>query len=84
MLLMFNIYKQYTNANPPSVPFLTVTVFYTSYDSKRRSHDAWVGEVIDTRMIKHPVRTRHHSRATLSLPPQDECRHDEEMTPARP
>ena len=84
MLLMFNIYKQYTNANPPLVPYLTVTIYDTSYDSKRSSHDAGVAEVIDTGMIQHPVRTRHHSRGTLSLPLQDERRHDEEMTPACP
>ena len=84
MLLMFNIYKQYTNANPPPVPCLTVTVFDASYDSKKPSHDARVGEAIDIGMIQHPVRTRHHSRGMLSLPPQDERRHDEEMTPERP
>ena len=81
---MFNIYKQYSNANPPPVPCLTVTVYDASYDSKRSSHDARVGEVIDNVMIQPPVRTRHHSRGTLSLPHQDERRHDEEMTTALP
>ena len=82
MSLMFNIYKQYTNANPP-VPCLTVTVYDASYDSKRPSHDDRVGEVIDTVMMWHPVRTRHRSRGTLSQPPLYERRHDEEMTRAR-
>ena len=54
---MFNIYKQYSNANPPPVPCLTVTVYNASYDSKRLSHDARVGEVIDNVMMWHPVRT---------------------------
>ena len=58
MPLMFYIYKQYTNVNPLPVPCLTVTVYDASYDSKRPSHDTQVGEVIDTVMIQHPVRTR--------------------------
>ena len=61
---MFNIYKQYSNANPPPVPCLTVTVYDATYDSKRPSHDARVGEVIDNVMMWHPVRTQHHSPGT--------------------
>ena len=83
MSLIFKIYKHYCNANPPPVPCLTVTVYDASYDSKRPSHDARVGEVIDTVMMWHPVRTRHRSPGTLSQPPQDERRGDEEMTRTR-
>ena len=32
---IFKIYKQYSNANPPPVPYLIMTVYDISYDSKR-------------------------------------------------